>query len=88
VNQEGVLNLLLSKTETHSEIGGLLKIGKLELKLTPNLLDGPDFLQELAFEKGMLTIKGEKNGHSVVLSCWIDANAPLIHIDGKSNAPP
>jgi hypothetical protein len=63
VNQEGVLNLLLSKTDAHSEIGRLLKIGKLELKLTPNLLDGPDFLQELAFEKGMLTIKGEKNGY-------------------------
>lgn len=87
VNKEGILNLLISKTDAYSEIGRLLKIGKLEIKITPNLLDSENFLQELIIEKGILTVKGEKNGHSVTLSCWIDANAPLIHIEGSSTLP-
>jgi hypothetical protein len=87
VAKEGTLNLLISKTDAYSEIGRLLKIGKLEIKFSPNILDGKDFQQELVLEKGLLNVHVKAAGKTMKLSCWIDALAPTIHIEGESNFP-
>lgn len=85
VTKEGILNLLISKTDSYSEIGRLLKIGKIELHFTPNILDGKEFEQELNLEKGLLSITARKEGKSIQLSCWIDAHTPTLHIEGESS---
>lgn len=87
VTKEGVLNLLISKTDAYSEIGRLLKIGKIEVRFTPNILDAKAFEQELDLQSGTLTIKANKEGKTLQLSCRVDANAPTIHIEGSSSIP-
>lgn len=84
---EGTLHLLLSKTDSYSEIGRLLKIGKLELRMTPNLLDADNFEQELVLDSGLIRIRSTKQGQRVEIRCWMDANAPILHVEGRADIP-
>jgi alpha-L-fucosidase 2 len=87
VDKKGNLTLIISKTDSHSEIGRLLKIGKINISFTPNLLSESDFFQELDLKTGMIKITSKKNNQVFELNCWVDANNPAIHIEGKSNLP-
>ena len=85
VDKKGDLTLIISKTDSHSEIGRLLKIGKIKISFTPNLLSESTFFQELDLKTGMIKITSKKNNQVFELNCWVDANNPAIHIEGKSN---
>lgn len=87
ISPEGEINFYISKTDAWSENGRLLKIGKLKVRLTPNLLEGDDFSQELDLESGTIQIAGEKEGQKIELRFWIDANNPMIGLEGKSSVP-
>lgn len=87
IDKAGMLSLIISKTDSYSEIGRLLKIGKIQIRIIPNILDAADFSQELELKTGMIVIKSQKNGHSITLNCWVDANNPAIHVEGTSNLP-
>jgi hypothetical protein len=87
VTQEGTLHLLLSKTDSYSEIGRLLKIGKLEMRMTPNLLEAALFRQELVPDSGFIRLTATKEGRRIELRCWMDANAPVLHVEGRSDIP-
>lgn len=87
IDKAGVLSIIISKTDSYSEIGRLLKIGKIQIRVSPNILDAADFSQELDLKTGMILIKSQKNGHVIQLNCWIDANNPAIHVEGTSNLP-
>jgi hypothetical protein len=87
VDQEGVLQFFISKTDAHSEIGRLLKIGKIALRFSPNILAEKDFTQTLDLEKGMIRITGKKEEKTVEIQCWVDANNPVIHVEGNANFP-
>lgn len=87
VNPNGELEFYISKTDAWSENGRLLKIGKLKLNLTPNLLAAKDFRQELALQSGMIKISAKQGDNELSLNFWIDANHPAIYLDGKSTVP-
>ena len=87
VDTTGILNILVSKTDAYSEIGRLLKIGKIEVKITPNILDAAEFTQTLKVEEGVILIHARKGSQIINLSCYIDANNPLINIGGNSTTP-
>ena len=87
VDQEGVLQFYISKTDSHSEIGRLLKIGKIALRFSPNILAEKEFTQTLDLEKGMIRISGKKEEKTIEINCWIDANNPVIHVEGNANFP-
>jgi hypothetical protein len=87
VSPDGNLHLLLSKTDAMSEIGRLLKIGKLEIAMQPNILAGNEFKQELILEKGMIRITGKNGQQEIMIDLWVNANEPLIHVSGISNTP-
>lgn len=87
VDQQGVLQFYISKTDAHSEIGRLLKIGKIALRFSPNILAEKEFTQTLDLEKGMIRISGKKEEKTIEINCWIDANNPVIHVEGHSNFP-
>lgn len=87
VDQSGTLHFYISKTDAHSEIGRLLKIGKLEVRFTPNILDAQRFSQRLSLKDGMLAVEAEKDGRKLRLNCRVDANRPVILIEGKSDFP-
>lgn len=85
VDKQGLLQFYISKTDSYSEIGRLLKIGKIAIKVTPNVLDASSFSQTLDLEKGIINIKGQEGDKSITIQCWVDAYSPTIHVEGKSN---
>jgi len=83
VEENGDLLFFISKTDSWSDAGRLLKLGQVRVRLTPSLAARP-FRQELHLENGQLTIQSGKDGSTTKLRLWIDANNPVIHLEGES----
>ncbi|HVE16618.1 MAG TPA: DUF5703 domain-containing protein, partial [Chthoniobacterales bacterium] len=82
--QNGDLLLLVAKADAWSELGKLLKLGRLRIKLTPNpFSSASDFTQVLKLETGEIEITSGKN----VMRVWIDVNRPVIHIEAHLDKP-
>ena len=77
--QTGDLVLLVAKSDAWTETGKIVKLGRLRIKLDPNPFIGAgDFAQTLKLENGCVEIQ---RGESL-LRIWIDANRPVIHVEG------
>ena len=87
VDTLGTIHFLISKTDAYSEIGRLLKIGQVDVKITPNILDAKQFSQTLIVHDGVISIKANKGNQSVNILCYIDANHPVIQVQGNSTIP-
>jgi len=71
-------------TENPAKTTGLAKLGKVRVATIPALFTGEShFEQALHLYDGEIIIKGE-NGE---LRLWVDANAPLIHLNVHSTTP-
>lgn len=82
VDTSGTLSLFLSKTDAMSEIGRLLKIGRIDIRFSPNILGRGTFVQELQLHDGLVHIEAVAGGHRLRMVCRVDANSPVIRIDG------
>jgi len=88
VDEQGQLCLYISKTDAFSEIGRLLKVGKVILRTKPQILNTKDFNQTLKIEDGLIQIEATNaEKQSLSITCLIDANRPVLTISGKSNIP-
>ena len=88
VDEQGQLCLYISKTDAFSEIGRLLKIGKVILRTKPQILNTKDFIQTLKIQDGLIEIMATNSEkQSLSITCLIDANRPVLTISGKSNKP-
>ncbi|MCX7012091.1 MAG: DUF5703 domain-containing protein [Candidatus Sumerlaeota bacterium] len=88
VEQNGDLLLLLSKTDAWSENCGLLKLGRVRVKLSPNpFSDSASFEQVLHLRRGEITISAGRAEQTVKLRIWIDANRPVIRVEASSSSP-
>lgn len=86
VEGNGDLFLYLSKTDSWSENGQLLKLGKIRIHLDPNpFVNGKPFFQELKLIDGEIQIRAGKSTEEVEVTVRIDANHPVaeIHIAAK-----
>jgi len=83
VTPDGVMHFFISKTDAYSEIGRLLKIGKVSVSFEPAVLKGKKFTQELDLYTGTINIKTDKAD----LIFRVDANEPVIVLSGKSKVP-
>ncbi len=71
--QNGDIVLLLAKSDTWSENGQLLKLGRVRVKLTPNpFVTSNSFTQILKLESGEVQLTAGKNTARI----WVDANHP------------
>ena len=78
--QDGDLVLLVAKADSWTELGKLVKLGRVRIQLTPNPFVGAtDFRQALRLEDGSIEINSGANAVLV----WIDANRPVIHVEAK-----
>jgi hypothetical protein len=78
--QNGDLVVLVAKADSWTELGKLVKLGRVRIQLTPNPFVGTtDFRQTLRLEDGSIEIK---SGANTVL-VWIDANRPVIHVEAQ-----
>jgi alpha-L-fucosidase 2 len=82
--QNGDLMLLVAKADAWTELGKLVKLGRVRIQIAPNPFVGKaDFQQVLRLENGSIEIK---SGANVVL-VWVDANRPVIHVEATLEHP-
>jgi alpha-L-fucosidase 2 len=82
--QNGDLVMLVAKADTWTEMGKLVKLGRVRIHLTPNPFVGAsNFKQVLRLEDGSIEITSGTNAVLV----WIDANRPVIHVEAKLELP-
>jgi hypothetical protein len=76
--QNGDLVLLVAKADAWTELGKLVKLGRVRMRFSPNPVGGEaGFEQKLLLEKGAIEIKSGANRVQV----WIDANHPVMHVE-------
>ncbi len=83
VEENGELVFFISKTDAITDCGRLVKLGQVRLRLTPSLATRP-FRQELQLRQGQLVIRSGPESSATTLRVWVDANRPVIHIEGDS----
>lgn len=82
--QNGDLVMLVAKADAWTELGKLVKLGRLRIHLEPNPFIGPgSFSQSLELENGSIELR--KAGNEIRV--WVDANRPVMHITGHLNEP-
>ena len=81
--QNGDLVLLLAKADAWTEMGQLVKLGRVRVHLAPNPFTGPGFEQTLHLEDGSIEIVHGGNRMRV----WIHATSPVLHIESHTAQP-
>ncbi len=88
MDEEGDLFFYISKTDAWSENLRLLKLGRVRVTVTPNPFKAATFFkQTLHLEEGAIVIEGGEGREKVTLQIWVDANAPVVHVQAKGGAP-
>lgn len=83
VEKNGDLVFYVSKSDAWSEIGRLLKLGRIRISFGFDSSNQQTFVQELKLQNGEIVIR---YGHSEV-RFWIDANHPVIQVDVAAEKP-
>ncbi|NMA73014.1 MAG: hypothetical protein GX963_02390 [Bacteroidales bacterium] len=83
--ENGDVLFYVSRSGTFDENNTLLKLGRVRLKMTPNLLNESFFEQKLNLKDGYVSIKGANKDHKVNLRIWVDVFNPVINIDVESD---
>ena len=88
VEPSGDLLFYLSRTDSWSETGRLLKLGKVRVSLSPNLFAaGYAFTQRLNLQQGTIEITGEQGKERTKLTVFTDPGAPVLHLLCTSSRP-
>ncbi len=82
--QNGDIVLLVAKADAWTELGKLVKLGRVRIHLNPNPFAGvANFTQILHLENATIEIKSGKN----TVLIWTDANHPVIHVQAQLQHP-
>ncbi len=80
----GDVLLLVAKADAWTELGKIVKLGRVRLKLTPNPFVGAtNFVQTLRLETGAIDLASGANSVRI----WIDANHPALHVESHLSQP-
>lgn len=83
VEENGDLVFYVSKTDAWSEIGRLLKLGRIRISITPGPSIEKNFSQELKLQDGEISV----DYGDTKIKFWIDANHPVIQADIAAKTP-
>jgi alpha-L-fucosidase 2 len=84
IEQNGDIMMLLAKADAWTELGKLVKLGRLRIHLEPNpFIRERSFSQTLELENGSIEFKN--NGSE--MRVWMDANHPVMHITASLEQP-
>ena len=87
IEDNGDLVFYISKNDSWGDNGRLLKVGRVRIKFSPNLLENQTaFRQELDLKNGQMLIHIDGD-NPTSLKFWIDANHPVINIKTQSPKP-
>jgi len=89
VEENGDLVFFISKTDSWTDSGRLVKLGQVRVSLTPSLVGTNGFRQELKLREGVIEIRSQRpetrsQNSEIRVRLWIDANRPVIHVEGES----
>ena len=87
VEPAGDLVLLLSKANAWDGNGLLLKLGRVRIALEDMPLSAEPFRQTLRTGSGDILISSGTGPTASTLRLWVDANAPVIHVEAKAGRP-
>lgn len=79
----GDLVFLIGKTDAYTEVGQLIKPGRVRVKLIPNPFTGSKFQQVLWPRQGEIDIQGGSSSFKI----WVDANHPVAHFEFSGEKP-
>ncbi|MGH8024509.1 MAG: DUF5703 domain-containing protein [Limisphaerales bacterium] len=84
MEQNGDIVVLLAKADAWTELGKLVKLGRLRIHLQPNPFVGDRaFSQTLQLESGSIEFENSRGAVRV----WVDANHPVMRIVGHFKHP-
>lgn len=84
VEESGDLVFYLSKTDAWSGNGRLLKLGKIRVALSPELVSDRTFRQELQLDRGTINLVSQSEDQEAAINLWVDAHHPVVNIDIES----
>lgn len=80
----GDLVLLISSPDAWTEMGKLVKLGRVRVRLTPNPFESAgDFTEVLHLEDGSIEMRAGSNTARI----WVNANHPAIHVEVHTEHP-
>ena len=82
--EKGALYIYVARNGNFDENNALLKSGRIKIILSPNILNGGFFKQQLHVKKGYVTVEGVQNGTRSTITIWADVFNPVVHVDVKS----
>lgn len=88
--EDGDLLFYLQRSGSLDENGEYLKLGRVRIRLTPNLFTAQaSFRQELVLRKGLVEIEARTGDgqHYVLIRVWVDISRSAVHVDIDSAAP-
>ncbi|MBV7530180.1 DUF5703 domain-containing protein [Chitinophaga sp. sic0106] len=85
--EKGDLLIYVARSGHLDENNGLLKAGRLRIKLSPNPFTGGQFRQQLHLREGYVTVSGTDNGVAATIKIWADVMQPVAHIALTANKP-
>ena len=86
IDAKGDLLLLLSHTDSFSEIERLLKLGRVRISCDPPLAVAP-FAQRMHFADGMIEIASGEGDDRATVRVWIDSASEVLHATVESARP-
>ncbi len=85
--ENGDILFYLSRSGTFDENNQFLKLGRVRLRLEPNIFLKKDcqFSQELKLHDGFIQIQGKTSEKDVTINLWVDVFKPIVNIDINSS---
>ena len=88
VEPTGDLAFYIGKTDCWNVQNDLPKIGGMHISMNPNgLAPGAPYVQVLKLHESEIDIKEGTGASEIDLRVWVDANHPVIRVEGKSGQP-
>ncbi|WP_342648397.1 DUF5703 domain-containing protein [Mucilaginibacter sp. CSA2-8R] len=83
--EKGDILFYIARSGTFDENNSLLKLGRVRLKLFPNLFEGREFKQQLSLKTGAVIIQANHQGVKANVRIWVDVFKPVVHVEVNSS---
>ncbi len=85
--ENGDVLIYVARSGQFDENNGLMKSGRIRIRLSPNPFDGGTFKQQLHLQQGYVSILGKKDGVEAELKLYSEIFSPVINIGIVSTKP-
>ena len=85
--ENGQLYFYISRSGTFDENNTFVKLGRVNIKLSPNPFSGTTFSQQLHLQDGSILISAKNGELNTRVKLWVDVYRPVIHVEINSDQP-